>query len=374
MGEPIYVIDCGSGSSRLSKYSYHEDRYIHEDLYIPSGIIPTIALSLAEDKHMYFIKRLKNALMELDSSDYKIKGCRYFDTMKLIVGATGGLRKALNEGFVDETQVEQFKTLLSQNFPRAKFIQYTGTKEAELELHAVRYIAKHALPGAIPVFTGGRQGSGAIGVLSCGGSSSQVAYFDTETKKDTYLSFRTDLIGTLHRLRDITMLSEQNTINDKYLKLENSMWELIKKKSPPRKLLGTFVVIELAGSIGKEAGLADRLVPKREAVQLITQHFQTLSLVEGKDNKVNLNTGKVGRTESSLSFFAEARRPLTVIVEGLLSMFSSGSTFFFATSFDIGSRDNVLRAQWPLGVALSELTSDNARNYSTHSSVNKSKL
>ena len=374
MSEPVYIIDCGSGSSRLSKYSYHEDRYIHEDLYIPSGIIPTIAASIAEDKHMDFVKTIKNALMDLDSNDYKIKGRRYFDTMNLIVGATGGLRKALNDGFVKETQIEQFKKILSHNFPSAKFIQYTGTKEAEFELHAVRYIAKHALPGAIPVFTGGRQGSGAIGVLSCGGSSSQVAYFDGETKKDTYLSFRTDLIGTLHRLRDITMLSEKDTVNDKYLKLENSMWELIKKKSPPRKLVGTFVVIELAGSIGKEAGLADRLVPKREAVQLITQHFQTLSLVEGKDNKIKLNAGKTGRTESSFNFFAEARRPLTVIVEGLLSMFSSSSTFFFATSFDIGSSDNILRAQWPLGVALGELTGDNAHNYSTHSSVSKSKL
>ena len=80
----------------------------------------------------------------------------------------------------------------------------------------------------------------------------------------------------------------------KYLKLESKLWDLIKTKSPPHKLIGTFVVIELAGSIGKEAGLADRLVPKREAVQLITQHFQTLSLVSGKDNKINLKWKKLG--------------------------------------------------------------------------------
>ena len=66
--------------------------------------------------------------------------------------------------------------------------------------------------------------------------------------------------------------------------------------------------------------------------------------------------------ELTLSFFAEARRPLTVIVDGLLNMFSSSATFFFATSFDIGSSDNVLRAQWPLGVALGELNDSDSSN------------
>ena len=42
-------------------------------------------------------------------------------------------------------------------------------------------------------------------------------------------------------------------------------------------------------------------------------------------------------------------------IESLLNMFSSACTFFFATSFDIGGHDNILRAQWPLGVALRRL-------------------
>ena len=350
--QPVYVIDCGSGSSRLSKYSYHNDGYIHEDLYIPSGIIPTLAIALSKDKQELFIEDLKNALEKLDSNTNRPD---YFSSMNLTIGATGGLRKALDEGIVTYSQVERFKEILHRQFENAKFVQYSGAEEAELELAAVRYIAKHALPGAIPVFTGGRSGSGSIGVLSCGGSSSQVAYSDLSTKEDKFLSFRTDLIGTMNRLSD-------SPTDNKYASLENSMWQLIKDESPNFKIRGTFLVIELAGSIGKEAGLADRLVPKREAVQLITQHFQTLSLVEGKDNKINLNSGKKGRTESSLSFFAEARRPLTVIVDGLLNMFSSSATFFFATSFDIGSSDNVLRAQWPLGVALGELNDSDISN------------
>lgn len=343
MDRPIYVIDCGSGSSRLSKYSYHKDGYIHEDLYIPSGIIPTLALSISNENQHNFVHKLQTALQELEAS-VDMSG------IVLIVGATGGLRKALDEGTVTNEQVKYFKKCLHETFPKAEFLQYTGPEEAQLELAAVRYIALHALPGAIPVFTGGRISGGKIGTLSCGGSSSQVAYYDPETQKDVFLSFRTDLISTMKELREMGDWNEM-----KYLKLESKLWNLIKAKSPSRKLTGTFVVIELAGSIGKEAGLADRLVPKREAVQLITQHFQTLSLVSSKDNKINLKGKKAGRTDSSVSFFAEARRPLTIIVESLLNMFSSACTFFFATSFDIGGHDNILRAQWPLGVALRRL-------------------
>ena len=93
--QPVYVIDCGSGSSRLSKYSYHNDGYIHEDLYIPSGIIPTLAIALSKDKQELFIEDLKNALEKLDSN---ISRPDYFSSMNLTIGATGGLRKALDEG------------------------------------------------------------------------------------------------------------------------------------------------------------------------------------------------------------------------------------------------------------------------------------
>ena len=188
-GAPVYVIDCGSGSSRLSKYSYHDDGFIHEDLYIPSGIIPTLADCLSLNNQRQFVNHLKDALMELDDGAcFGENG--HLHRINLIVGATGGLRKALEEGAVKQEQLADFETLLRENFSNARFLQYSGAQEAGLELDAVRYIARHALPGAIPIFTGGRQNSGAVGVLSCGGSSSQIAYYDYDTKKDIFLSFR----------------------------------------------------------------------------------------------------------------------------------------------------------------------------------------
>ena len=112
MDRTIYVIDCGSGSSRLSKYSYHEDGYIHEDLYIPSGIIPTLALSISSENQHNFVHKLQTALQELDPG-VDMSG------IVLIVGATGGLRKALDEGTVTTEQVKYFKRVSSRDFSKS---------------------------------------------------------------------------------------------------------------------------------------------------------------------------------------------------------------------------------------------------------------
>jgi len=141
------------------------------------------------------------------------------------------------------------------------------------------------------------------------------------------------------------------------------MWKRIAEVGAPLgKLRGTFVVIELAGSIGKEAGLADRLVPKREAVQLLTQHLESMQRLAGKDLKIKLaeqthqRSGSV-RSEESIAFFQQARIPLTIITLALLDLFSSHAFFFFATSFQVGD-GNTLRTQWPLGAFLKDMTSN----------------
>lgn len=340
MRKRICIVDCGSGSSRASVYSVHEDGFVHEDRYISSGIIPTLAQSLSKGEHLEWVSKLKEVLVE-DSAT--ITG--------VIIGATGGLRKALREGIVSAPQLSRFRQVLKANVPDALLVQLSGEEEAKFELMAVRYLAQYALPGNVPRLTGGRKGIGRVGVLSSGGSSSQVCYTDGDSGEDRYMSLDTNLIGAIAKARE-------NGGNLRFY--ENYMWKLILDNAPRKKINGTFLVIELAGSIGKEAGLADRLVPKREAVQLITQHFQTLSLVRGKDNKVRLaeetsGGGKAGRTPSSISWFSEARQPVTILVNNLLQMFSGSCLFYFSTSFEIGSKHNVLRVQWPLGMFLASL-------------------
>lgn len=377
----LAVVDCGSGSSRMSIYSLHSsDGFVHEDRYIPSNLLPTLAPTLAAGGAEAWVEALA-ALVATERED-----------MRVIVGSTGGLRKAMDDGAVTEAQVAALEYALAARFGdgRARLEQLSGGAEAALELRAVRYVAAHALPLMRPQLGGApvRIGDGEVGVLSCGGMSSQVAFRPSAagTKKSQpqqqFLSLRTNLLGAMARAR------REGDLAGTLARSEDRLWASVaaaalglapsgdsSSRSPVGKLRGTFVVIELAGSIGKEAGLGNRLVPKREAVQMLTQHLGSCLLVAGKDRKVRLaaeaeraqqqgstcDTDAAPRSEESISWYQEARPHLTQIVLALLDLFSSESWFFFATSFHVDSSGgaevaggHVLRTQWPLGLFLRE--------------------
>lgn len=342
----------------MSVYSLHpDDGFVHEDRYVPSNTLPTLAPAIAANQHQEWVTKLAE-LLSCESS-----------ALRVVVGTTGGLRKALSEGQVTETQVQAFSGALQAAFPgadgpRARLAQLSGSEEAEMELAAVRYIAKCALLPVRPNFGGGLQPiEHEIGVLSCGGASSQIAYHPHLQEVDIkgsvsnlpsteFLSLDTDLLGAIKLARTY---GHQTWKGSAFAYTEDLMWKRIAKAGAPLgKLRGTFVVIELAGSIGKEAGLADRLVPKREAVQLLTQHLESMQRLAGKDLKIRLGEDPQNRTVESISFFQEARIPLVIITLALLDLFSSRAWFFFATSFTVGTADNVLRTQWPLGFFLRE--------------------
>jgi len=287
---------------------------------------------------------------------------------------TGGLRKAIAEGSVTEVQVQKFAETLASAFQgRARLAQLSGHEEAELELAAVRYIGSHALGTTRPSFGGGIQRiASETGVLSCGGASSQIAYCPhlQETSSSfrpdgqqpplyKFLSISTNLLDAIAAARKF---GHETWKGAAFAYTEDLMWKRTAEIGAPiGKLRGTFVVIELAGSIGKEAGLADRLVPKREAVQLLTQHLESMQRIAGKDLKIRLSEENPSHSPQSISFFEEARIPLTIITLALLDLFSSRSFFFFATSFQVGS-NNTLRTQWPLGFFLKERGLDKERS------------
>jgi hypothetical protein len=344
----------------MSIYSLHvDDGYVHEDRYIPSNILPTLAPAIGANQHQQWVEKLAELL-----------SCERPD-LQVVVGTTGGLRKALSEGNVTEAQVEAFSQALEAAFSceqggsRARLAQFSGSEEAELELAAVRYIAKNALLPVRPNFGGGLQViEDEVGVLSCGGASSQIAYHPhlQEVTMDNsilnpaspnFLSLNTDLLGAIELARKY---GHQTWTGAAFAYTEDLMWKRIAEAGAPLgKLRGTFIVIELAGSIGKEAGLADRLVPKREAVQLLTQHLESMQRLAGKDLKIKMGEDpNNNRTPESVSFFQQARIPLVIITLALLDLFSSRAWFFFGTSFTTGTADNLLRTQWPLGLFLKE--------------------
>eukprot|EP00937_MAST-01D_sp_MAST-1D-sp2_P001283 g1283.t1 len=387
----LAIVDCGSGSSRVSIYSLHaDDGFVHEDRYIPSNLLPTLAPALAAGGADAWVESLA-ALLAAEKA-----------VMPVVVGSTGGLRKAMDDGTVTEDHVMALERALVSRFDgRARLEQLSGSAEAALELRAVRYVASHALPLMRPQLGGPAVpiGNDEVGVLSCGGMSSQIVYRPAAAPgkplrkpQPRFLSLRTNLLGAMAR-------SRREGLAHTLAHSEDRLWATVasaalglapggetSSRDATGKLRGTFVVIELAGSIGKEAGLGHRLVPKREAVQLLTLHLGSMLLMAGKDRKVKLaaeaetelkqqqqrrgppaagETDMAPRTEASISWYQEARPHLAQIVLALLDLFSSEAWFYFATSFHVDSNSgsggagsaagHVLRTQWPLGLFLRDL-------------------
>jgi len=127
VGQPLAVVDCGSGSSRMSIYSRHSDNLVHEDRYVPSNNLPTLAPALAAGEHESWIAKLKEILKDEDPN------------IRVVVGTTGGLRKALAQGKLQQVHIDTFVERLASAFPgQAQLMQFTGEQEAAMELKAVR--------------------------------------------------------------------------------------------------------------------------------------------------------------------------------------------------------------------------------------------
>jgi hypothetical protein len=158
----VCVVDCGSGSTRFSQYSVHTagDGYVHEDRYQPSGVLPTLVSALSGG--LAAIQRWVALLKSIVDDDGE-------NGMPVIVGATAGVRTALDEGIISDAQIKEFEQALAEHFGDcASFRLLTGEEEAECELFAVRYIARHALPTVRPKFGGGTKPIDDVGMLSCG--------------------------------------------------------------------------------------------------------------------------------------------------------------------------------------------------------------
>lgn len=242
----LAIVDCGSGSSRMSVYSLHkDDGFVHEDRYVPSNILPTLAPAMAANQQQQWVDTLTELLSHEDPG------------LRVVVGTTGGLRKELNEGRVTTAQVEAFSQALEAAFPgahgpRARLVQLSGSEEAELELAAVRYIAKHALLPVRPNFGGGlKRIEDEIGVLSCGGASSQIAYHPhlqdvvsppqssitspkftrlCSPQGTNFLSLNTDLLGAIRLARKY---GHETWTGPAFAYTEDLMWKRIAEVGAP---------------------------------------------------------------------------------------------------------------------------------------------
>jgi 1D-myo-inositol-triphosphate 3-kinase len=244
----VLVLDCGSGSTRGSFYavvdsdgSLIEEHWPHKMQPIHAVIQEGAASTQA------FLDQLSDTM--------KIKGDK---PASLILAATGGLRDALHSGKVTPTMVDEFnKALFSHKAftGKAKFRILSGEDEALFEHKAVKYMAKQVMPTlAHPV-----------GLISGGGTSSQMVYFPEGVAEAKMFSLFTNFKQQQLKILDVG-------VEEGLASLDKHLEELVAGEVPELigQLKGVFCCIETMGQLGEVTKVGHRLVAKEEAVEAFT--------------------------------------------------------------------------------------------------------
>lgn len=121
-----YVVDCGSGGTRIEKFSFTLDGICREVEQSPKAMPLDQVLAEDEVQQRHWLAALEQALND--------------DTTPIFIGATAGVRDAVSSGVVTEAALKRFEELVLAQFGRrARFALVDGVLEATSELAAVRY-------------------------------------------------------------------------------------------------------------------------------------------------------------------------------------------------------------------------------------------
>ena len=156
----IYIVDCGSRSSRVWSYE-RDDPLSGATLVMELG---ALHLELAEGRGSNFVDELLTSISEKHSDNDRIE-----NTQISIIG-TGGIRNAIQEATVFEKDLDSFQSLLQSQSPCATYETLNGFQEAALERRACLYALDAFNFGGHSSYT-----SDQVTVISMGGASFQVS-------------------------------------------------------------------------------------------------------------------------------------------------------------------------------------------------------
>jgi len=245
------------------------------------------------------------------------------------VGATGGLREAVESARVIQRDIEGFSGSVRERLgDRATFQILTGEEEAYAELIATRFVAKRKL--------GLGEGNAPVNFLSCGGMTSQIGY-GAETK---FLSFTTNVKGgntwALDNRKDLrTALA---TYESRVAKAMEAAGDL--------KLQGLFVGIEMLGFVGEIAGIEGQILSTnlaKKALATYRNEWLAKNDIPSKDR-------------SEWTWRQVIHPVLATATLQLLSVLDENSQIMFQREF-VFDGGHTLVPSWTLGVYLEAVSS-----------------
>jgi hypothetical protein len=248
-----YMIDCGSGWTRIERFSVHEgDGLVHLDSSTRLDAAPIAkALASGEGGQREWLQALAKLLDP---------------ATPVLIGGTGGVRDGLKSGDISSEQVACFERLVAAELgQRAQFRVIKGEDEALAELESVRYCV-----GALPSASGNAMDGASMALMSSGGMSSQIVFQDRRGQLQSH-SLET-------KVKNGNSLCLKNGVEEGLKLFAEYLVTVMTTNTDlpsPRSLTGTFVAIEMMAGAGEKAGIAGKMLPVADAQAAIEASLAT---------------------------------------------------------------------------------------------------
>lgn len=269
-----------------------------------------------------------------------VNGIRDKDKKRVpvIVGATAGVRKALESEEITQESVTAFTRGLEAR--GMQFQLLTGQREAELELQAARFCFGHLMP----------QIAARIGIFSGGGMSAQVVSgtrahslaFELKTQNKKLAHAANTSHGALKRQieRDIPA-HFQRCVNAAKARSGCAQDQTLGESG------SVFVALEMMAWVGELVGMGDgkRLVPAPEAKSRLS------AFVRGCQETIFRTSRESKREKNYWKVFV----PMVTALEALaiLEMLDPDCLVFFQSQYSVGTTK--LKPTWGLALYLQEV-------------------
>lgn len=362
------LVDCGSCHTGVIFYSYDSGTGVHQHAkasikHADGGNLPLTDFFLptaTPEKFAEFIEKLKHVLARQYVVDSILPEILY-------VGATGGVRKAIESGRIESIQVEAFRGALSAAFSGdsgmrvVKFEVLTGSQEASWELDAAQTIWGRSFSKLFPVNTNAADApqmkslssaaviertNRSIGLFSGGGQSMQLGRIGFDPLSFPFATFNLEFEEREGAASDAW------TVPAKWRRFEQNMTaKIVAEAAKHNALDGCFVCTAMNHRASMYSEFEEIPISVEAAVKKLNAALPQFLERSGPLYEKMMATGTPGSPYPLARITAMHTYRLATVLQ---HMFSPTAQLYFARNGIDSVTGESIECEWTLGAFMSE--------------------
>jgi hypothetical protein len=327
------IIDAGSGYSRAQLY--HGTTPIRTTTKLAG---PAFASMIRSNDYETFLKEVKKLLPPDDTSDTSV-----------FIGATAGVRSALDDGTIRPVELDDFTSLASSSSYNFSFALLSGEQEAKYE-HA----SALSLCRSLDILTSSDEN---LGLISSGGMSSQFVYPSAISKELISLSLPTNLKSQSNE--KCLELGVKAGLASYAEHMATAAVSSVKSSDPIEPCL--FVLIEMLGGLGEKMNIHGVRMSVSDAQSKIEAYLEEVVVADCLEKEAGL---KEGGEEMSWKDYVHGGSCVQALE--LLKLLDDGCEVYFCRTFSGSEEEGEAReggggvkASWGHGYVCAMAAEDN---------------